>query len=171
MTEPEYLNGSENQNQESSGCFWGFVVAGAISGLAFILLVFVIVIPYLIYSHPHRNSQAEAKVNMGAIFTCQVAYYGEHNTYAGGKQCFDLIGWSPEGDTLYNYYCGDDVIPCNKKGCDRCLKTKLPNPAPTSSAEAFTVYAIGNIDGDTHCDVWSTRDSKELRNDYNDVGD
>jgi type IV pilus assembly protein PilA len=188
-----------------SGCwFWGLVIAGAVVGLLAILVALVMV-PVIVGGGYRPPKQAEAKTNLGAIFTTQVAYYGENSTYAGGKYCFELMGWEPEGDTRFNYYCGDEVIYCNRAGCDRCLNTKLPGggankpggsldvpgsgpdsalPSRTpghstqtildgarSTQEAFTVYAVGNVDGDTHCDVWSMRDNKELRNDYNDVAD
>jgi len=177
-----------------SGCwFWGLVIAGAVVGVVMILVALVM-IPVLLGGGGRQSRQSEAKMNLGAIFTCQVAYYAENNTYAGGKNCFENIGWAPAGDTKYNYYCGDEVIFCNRPGCDRCLSTKLPGgeankpggamdatgaghseteilDGARSTRDAFTVYAVGNVDGDTHCDVWSIRDNKWLINDHNDVGD
>ena len=32
--------------------------------------------------------QAEAKANLGAIHTCQMVYFGDFNTFAGGPHAF-----------------------------------------------------------------------------------
>jgi hypothetical protein len=192
---PEQFAGECGESKPRSGCwFWGLVIAGAVVGLLMILVALVM-IPMILGGGGARHSkQAEAKTNLGAIFTCQVAYYGEYNTYAGGRNCFEDLGWSPEGETKFNYYCGDEVIFCTQPGCDRCLSAKLPGgkankqggaldasgtphseteilDGARSTADAFTVYAVGNIDGDPNCDVWSMRDDKSLINDHNDVAD
>jgi hypothetical protein len=179
-----------------SGCwFWGL----AVGGVAIILAAVI----HDKLSHYTPAKQAEAKTNLGAVFTTQVAYYGEFNTYAGGKRCFENISWVPDiprEDTKYNYYCGDEVIFCTQPGCDRCLNTKLPGGGANkqggvhdanalkkngasvhsetkildgarSSRKGFTVYAVGNVDRDSACDVWSIHDQKELINSYNDLGD
>ncbi len=116
--------------------------------------------------HP-RAKQSEAKTNLGAIFTAQVAYFGEHNTYAGGPDCFSILGWGPEGDTLYSYYCDQDKIPADKMNAE---VAPCVGVVPQTSRESFTVCAAGNIDRDKSIDVWSMRDSKFLKNDLNDVG-
>lgn len=113
-----------------------------------------------------KDRQAEAKTNLGALFTTQIAYYGENNTYAGGRDAFDHLAWRPEGATVYNYYVGDDVIPCTKPGCDRCDSI---NVSPRSTRDSFVIYAAGNIDNDRQCDVWSMNDSKILRNERTDL--
>ena len=59
--------------------------------IAFVIILAAMAVPHFVkYSSPGK--QAEPKTNLGAIFTGQVAYFGEYNTYAGGKNCFDLIG-------------------------------------------------------------------------------
>lgn len=141
---------------------------------------------------------AEAKTNLVAIFTAQYAYFGQHKTYAGGVRCFENIGWTTESSTKYNYYCGDEVMTCTLPDCDRCLSTKLPGGGPNrqgvalrpiepkenadfipsparisdgarSSRNGFTVFAVGNIDDDGNCDIWSITENKELKNDFNDL--
>jgi type IV pilus assembly protein PilA len=124
-----------------------------------------------------KSPQAEAKENLGAIFTTQVAYFGEYNTYAGrkgvnGSGAFTDMGWSPEGDTRYAYYAGGDYIAPTKP--KNTLKYKVGENWPYTirpgvSATGFTVMAIGNIDNDPCLDVWMTNDSKELVNLYNDI--
>lgn len=61
-----------------------------------------------------KSKTSEAKQNLGAIYTCQVAYFGEEETYGGGPDALDLINFAPEGRNLYAYYCGEDMIG-NKK--------------------------------------------------------
>jgi len=112
-----------------------------------------------------KARQSEAKTNLGAMFTVQVAYFGEYNTYSGGENCFANGGWSPEGDTRYSYYCGDDVIYCTKPGCDLCSGADIE---PEVSQTGFTVYAVGNIDRDSVCDVWTMNDTKMMVNVVND---
>jgi len=98
-------------------------------------------------------------------------YFDKHKTYAGGKDCFELLDWKPKGETLYSYLCGEDVITCTKQSCD--LPDKLSAPIelkPSSTRKGFTVMAVGNIDRDNTADVWSMNDAKVLTNTVNDVG-
>jgi hypothetical protein len=120
---------------------------------------------------PPRPRYSEAKTNLGAIFTCQVAYFAEHNTYAGGENAFNDLVWSPEGDNLFSYYCGRDIIP-NRKGQKTDLKpgTNWPYEVkPEVSSTGFTCMAIGNIDSDPILDVWLINDAKYLHNEVNDA--
>ena len=93
-----------------------------------------------------------------------MAYYSEHGNYAGGENCFDLLQWSPETRTRYSYYCGKDKIACT--GC----KTQCPDPELIDFKEgAFTIIAIGNIDKDIGCDVWTINDAKSIQNTISDL--
>lgn len=107
-----------------------------------------------------KSKQSEAKTNLGAIFTAQEAYFGEQNTYG---TAFTYINWAPAGRNLYTYVLPDQTID-NLKGVN------CP-PAGTSGADgtSFTALAGGNIDSDADCDEWSIDNSKDLRNDFNDV--
>ena len=109
-----------------------------------------------------KAKQSEAKSNLGAIFVCQVAYFGEENTYGN---TFDLINWSPEGDRLYSYELTNQTT-VNNKG-----QTGCQNPAGPTGVTGidFTASAAGNVDNDVICDEWSIDDSKNLDNLTNDV--
>lgn len=110
---------------------------------------------------------SEAKQNLNAMYTCQVAYYGEENTYVGGKNCFELVNWAPEGHTHYSYYCGRDVIKATRKTYGEC-------PAPElieNTKKGFTMIAVGNIDRDSTCNIWTINDAKNLINVVNDLRD
>ena len=110
-----------------------------------------------------KAKQSEAKTNLGAIFTTQVAYFGEANTYAGSANCFQLLAWGPEGDNMYSYFCGlgGDVISNPRKGTDA---SGVVITDVDTTETAFTVGAAGNVDNDPEFDEWTMHDSKVLNN-------
>ena len=108
-----------------------------------------------------KAKQSEAKTNLGAIFTTQVAYFGEANTFGGGSLCFNDLAWSPEGESLYTYFCEAHEIP-NTKGGTPTTGMVTPNLGVTS--EGFTCGASGNVDNDDIIDMWEINDAKRLIN-------
>lgn len=112
-----------------------------------------------------KSKQSEAKSNLGAIFTCQVSYFGESNTYG---EMFTFINWAPEGKNLYNYFAGLQTI-TNLKGNPADCPATTVAPAAGASGVGFTATAAGNIDNDTTCDEWKINDKKDLKNENNDV--
>jgi len=142
------------------------------SGLALWLIVVGYVIVYFAgqMMSGSGTKQSEAKTNLGAIFTTQVAYFGERNTYAGGPEAFSIMSWSPMGQPRYSYFCGEQVM-ANVRGPAVALRPggDWPYPVkPASSATGFTCLAVGNIDNDPALDVWVMSDSKQLVNLEND---
>ncbi len=140
--------------------------------IAFFFVIGLLSILVLVGIHEFLNfrkkaKQSEAKTNLGSLYTAQVAYFGEHNTYAGGPDCFDLLGWGPEGDTIYNYFCGADMLEATMPYFS--IQAECVNVTPASSKDGFTICATGNVDDDPTVDTWSFRDSKVLINDMNDV--
>ena len=109
-----------------------------------------------------KSKQSEAKTNLGAIFTGQVAYHGEKNTYGN---TFELIAWAPEGLNLYNYIMGDSPTILSKKGSEAVCNAG--DAAVQQSS--FTARAGANIDNDASCDFWTVNDKKDLINGSNDV--
>ncbi len=133
---------------------FGFIIIGILAAIA---------IPdFLKFSA--RAKQSEAKSNLGAIFTTQVAYFGEYGTYG---HTFEQLGWGPEGDTSYSYYLVDDVIPATKYGAGPHVVPEDLKPYTTD--QTFLVIAVGNIDNDSILDVWTMDDAKTLRNVVNDT--
>jgi type II secretory pathway pseudopilin PulG len=131
----------------------------------FILLIFAaIAIPdFLTFQAKAKCS--ELKQNLGAIYTTQVAYFSEYGNYADGDDCFGHLDWRAEG-TRYSYYCGKDKIACT------VCNTQCPDPDLVDFQEgSFTLFAVGNIDNDETCDVWSINDAKELINIKSDLDD
>jgi hypothetical protein len=123
------------------------------------------------YNKNNRRKPAEAKLNLGAIYSTQTAYFGEHNTYAGragtnGSGAFADIKWMPPEDTNYAYYIGDDCLNPTKLKVESDCKPGANWPysfRSQSSAHGFTALAIGNLDFDPCMDIWSVNDAKELR--------
>ena len=113
-----------------------------------------------------KAKQSEAKTNLGAIFTTQVAYFGEQNTYAGSALCFNLLAWGPEGDNLYAYCCGDgEGLITNTKPQAGPFYAVGDCPGNTeTTTQAFTVGAVGNVDNDDDLDTWEMNDAKRLTN-------
>jgi type IV pilus assembly protein PilA len=145
MTEPE--------GKGKFSMLWTVVVV-----LFILLTLAAIAIPdFLTFSSPSK--QSEAKQNLGAIYTTQVAYLSEFGNYANGEDCFKHLHWIPEGTTRYRYYCGSDKI------ASTGYKTHCPDHELIDFKEgSFTLYAVGNIDNDETCDVWTMNDAKELIN-------
>ena len=109
-----------------------------------------------------KEKQSEAKQNLGAIFTCEIAYFGEMNTFGN---TFNLINWAPEGNSRYAYFLGNDVIQPKVGG-----PYQLPPGYKSEvSYSGFTAVAVGNIDDDATLDVWTMNDRKELKNVVNDA--
>ena len=156
----ENLEAGNGQTEKGNyrGLIKFFVIEAIILGF-----IFLAITPCLRFNT--RDRQSEAKTNMGALFTTQVAYFGEYGTYAGGPNCFEDLGWGPEGETKYTYWCGGDFIAPTKPGAEiqECVNVRA-----VSSRDGFTMCAAGNIDDDDVIDTWSMRDSKNLRHDNDD---
>ncbi len=112
-----------------------------------------------------RAKQSEAKINLAAIYTAQAIYFAEQNVYGEtfGQIGFALAGTSETSTARYRYILGSDAIGAELDGCS------LPADATTTPSAGFTAFAVGNIDGDVTCDVWSIDQDKNLENSTNDV--
>lgn len=117
-----------------------------------------------------KTKQSEAKTNLGAIYTAQIAYFAENQTYAGKTtstaDAFELIGWHPESEKVINYaYILDEAVLTGPR-------VNLPSGVPSgiaSTRTSFTAIAAGNIDGDPSIDIWTIDEAKDLENTSNDV--
>ena len=118
----------------------GFTLIELMIVVAIIGILAAIAIPNFL-RYQAKTKQSEAKTNLGAIFTSQVTYFGEEDTYAN----ISNIGWAPEGTTRYAY------------------------TMTTADADSFTAEAEGNIDADSATDIWQMDDTRAMDNTSNDV--
>ena len=88
-----------------------------------------------------KTKQAEARHNLGHIWTMEISYRGESDTF----ETLATVGWRPQGTTRYAYTVTD------------------------WSANTFTAEASSNIDGDLTIDLWRIDQNKALTNPMNDV--
>lgn len=135
---------------------------------SFIFVIVMIFIGFAILNFlkfKGRSCASEVKVNLASIYVAQVEYFRDNGFYAthdGEKGCLEILDWKPKcmsKRTLYSYYCDSDVYH-NRKGDKNCPVPDVPPVTATS----FTIYAVGNIDDDPECDVWTINDAKQLMN-------
>lgn len=93
------------------------------------------------FTYQAKTKQAEARHNLGHIWTMQVSYRGEADSF----DTLATIGWSPQGTTRYTY------------------------TVTASSANTFTAEATANLDNDATIDLWRINQEKDLVNQVNDV--
>lgn len=55
-----------------------------------------------------RARQSEAKTNLSAIATAEIAYFADYNVFGN---TFYVICWEPQGTTKYSYFLSDKKIP------------------------------------------------------------
>ena len=79
----------------------GFTLIELMIVVAIIGILAAIAIPNFL-KFQAKSKQSEAKANLGAIFTGEIAYFGEKNAYSS----FDAINWSPSGTPRYHYMLG-----------------------------------------------------------------
>lgn len=118
-----------------------------------------------------KAKQAEAKVNLGAIYKCELAYFSATNTFAGedaanARNAFMLINFIPvAGRNRYAYLIGDSSLIPSRFPLDTSL---LPAGIASTSA-GFTAIAAGNVDGDPDLDIWSMNNAGIIRQLHNDI--
>ncbi|RLG23821.1 dolichyl-phosphate-mannose--protein mannosyltransferase [Methanosarcinales archaeon] len=119
----------------------GFTLIELMIVVAIIGILAAIAIPNFL-RYQAKSKQSEAKTNLGGIYTSQVTYFSENDTYASALGSLD---WAPEGTTRYHY----SMI--------------------GASNTAWTAQATANIDTDATVDVWTINEDRDLDNPTNDV--
>jgi type IV pilus assembly protein PilA len=76
----------------------GFTLIELMIVVAIIGILAAIAIPNFL-KFQAKSKQSEAKASLGAIYTGQIAFFGETNTFGD----FDQVNWSPSGSPRYHY--------------------------------------------------------------------
>jgi len=137
----------------------GFSLVELMIVVAIIGVLAAIAIPNFM-RYQARAKQSEAKSNLVAIHTGQIAYFAENNKYIDD---FNAMGFGVTGSSQRYYYeIGNSSLGALPPGCTASTLDAV-------SPSGFTAVAIGNIDGDPTCDVWTIDEGKTLVNVINDV--
>ena len=137
----------------------GFSLTELMIVVAIIGILATIAIPKFM-TYQAKAKQTEAKNNLVAIHTGEIAYFAENNGYIDD---FNAIGFAMSGSSQRYYYeLGQANLGTLPQGCTASTLDQV-------SATNFVAVAIGNIDGDPTCDVWTINEEKVLTNVTNDV--
>ncbi len=137
----------------------GFSLTELMIVVAIIGILATIAIPKFM-TYQAKAKQTEAKNNLVAIHTSEIAYFAENNGYIDD---FNALGFAVSGSSQRYYYeIGQSSVGSLPPGCTASTLDRV-------SANEFVAVAIGNIDGDSTCDVWTINQEKVLTNVTNDV--
>jgi len=156
----------------------GFTLIELMIVVAIIGILAAIAIPNFL-KFQAKSKMSEAKTNLGAIYTGQLSYFGEQNSYGD----FNAINWSPSGTPRYHFNL-DSGNWANTDNTNRgALIANAPVPttwtanvnsavdsagalvvpvAPAFSDNAFTAGAGGKISTQTYSDGWSMNQDRQL---------
>ena len=153
----------------------GFTLIELMIVVAIIGILAAIAIPNFL-AYQARAKQSEAKTTLGGIYTSEVGYFGEWNTYTSD---FNRLGYQVTGASgRYNFSLGNASGGTSSAGValGACTHAGVMGIAPgngtdgaTNQASQFTASATGNIDNDPTCDTWTMNDQKTLNNTSNDA--
>jgi type IV pilus assembly protein PilA len=158
----------------------GFTLIELMIVVAIIGILAAIAIPNFL-KFQAKSKQSEAKANLGAIFTGEVAYFGENNVYGN----FAQINWSPSGTPRYRFALGTWGAPDNTLNVGSPATIPAPvwtgninnvveadgtttmTPAPhipwiDNTTTAFTAGAGGAISTSAKSDCWSINQKRQL---------
>ena len=137
----------------------GFTLVELMIVVAIIGILAAIAIPNFL-KYQAKAKQSEAKVNLKGIYTSQLSYFAEGDTYSD----FTVIGYVVEGGARYMFNTTDAP-----GWIGDTTGTVCASVVGSVSVLGFTADACGNIDGDASIDDWTINDDNLLINVLNDV--
>jgi type IV pilus assembly protein PilA len=156
----------------------GFTLIELMIVVAIIGILAAIAIPNFL-KFQAKSKMSEAKTNLGAIYTGQLAYFGEQNKYSD----FNAINWSPAGTPRYHFALGTWAAAVNNDNVNRGAIVNDPEPtswtanlnnalnaagvavapaAPTFTDNTFSAGAGGMISTQTYSDGWSINELRQV---------
>ncbi|HZL98402.1 MAG TPA: prepilin-type N-terminal cleavage/methylation domain-containing protein [Terriglobales bacterium] len=155
----------------------GFTLIELMIVVAIIGILAAIAIPNFL-KFQAKSKMSEAKTNLGAIYTGQLSYFGEQNSYGN----FDAINWSPSGTPRYHFALGTWAD--NNAANRGALTTIAPEPTtwaanvggvkdssgtvitasgtPTFDNTSFIAGAGGKISTQSYSDGWRMNQLRQL---------
>lgn len=154
----------------------GFTLIELMIVVAIIGVLAAIAIPNFL-KFQAKSKMSEAKTNLGAIYTGQLSYFGEQNSYGN----FDSINWSPSGTPRYHFALGawadnnalnrgaliaNAPVPtswtANLNGAKDVNGNAVTPAAPAFDNTTFSAGAGGKISTQTYSDGWSINQLRQL---------
>jgi type IV pilus assembly protein PilA len=154
----------------------GFTLIELMIVVAIIGILAAIAIPNFL-KFQAKSKMSEAKTNLGAIYTGQISYFGEQNSYGS----FAAINWSPSGTPRYHFSLGawadntndnrgaliaNAPVPtswtANLNNALDSAGTAVAPIAPVWDNTHFSAGAGGKISTQTYSDGWSINQLRQL---------
>jgi type IV pilus assembly protein PilA len=108
----------------------GFTLIELMIVVAIIGILAAIAIPNFL-KFQAKSKQSEAKSNLGAVFTGEVAFFGETNRYGD----FQEINWAASGTPRYHYLIGDTLGTAGTWGNSDSISNVGFSPPPAEPAD------------------------------------
>jgi type IV pilus assembly protein PilA len=154
----------------------GFTLIELMIVVAIIGILAAIAIPNFL-KFQAKSKMSEAKTNLGAIYTGQLSFFGEQNSYGN----FDAINWSPSGTPRYHFALGawadnnnlnrgalialapePSSWTANLNSAVDSSGTAVAPIAPAYDNATFSAGAGGRISTQTYSDGWSMNQLRQL---------
>jgi len=154
----------------------GFTLIELMIVVAIIGILAAIAIPNFL-KFQAKSKMSEAKTNLGAIYTGQLSFFGEQNSYGS----FDSINWSPSGTPRYHFsltgwadnnsdnrgaLIANAPVPtswvANLNNARDSSGNLVTPTAPAWDNDSFSAGAGGKISTQTYSDGWSINELRQL---------